>query len=426
MEKLFNLINNSVSPFHGVLECEKLLKEAGFTKLAETKPFCLENGKGYYVVRNDASIIAFIMPNNNVSSFKIVASHLDSPTFKVKPSGEVEMAGLKMLNTEVYGGPIMSSWFDRPLGISGRVFVEENNKIVKKFVNFENACVIPNIAIHLNREVNSGYKYNPQVDLLPVYGQKVMFTSYLEDKLNVTREDIKGTDLFLYNMDKATTYGIDNEFFIAPRIDNLECAYTSLQALINNYQNKTLSNNNSCHVYAAFNHEEVGSSSNHGAGSTFLIDVLTRILNNKNIHQVLASSIMLSADNAHAVHPAAASKADPTNKVYMNKGIVIKNAANLSYTTDGYSKSIVKAIWDKDEVLYQEFANNSAVRGGSTLGAISLHHVSITSIDIGLAQLAMHSANETAGTKDVTNMIKGITSFYNKEIIINEEDVTLN
>ena len=426
MEKLFDFLNNSVSPFHGVLECEKILKEAGFTKLQENKTYNLEDRKGYYVVRNDASIIAFIMPNKEVKSFKIIASHLDSPTFKIKPNGELESSGLKLLNTEVYGGPIMSSWFDRPLGISGRVFVEEDNKIVRKFVDFKNICVIPNIAIHLNREVNSGYKYNPQVDLLPVYAQNKPFNAFLSETLVKSSSEIKGMDLFLYNQDKAQAYGLNNEFFISPRIDNLECAYTSLQSLINNYQIKTLSNETSCHVFAAFNHEEVGSSSNHGAASTFLIDTLTRILDNKNVHEVLASSIMLSADNAHAVHPAAASKADPTNKVYMNKGIVIKNAANLSYTTDGYSKSIVKAIWDSNNVSYQEFTNNSALRGGSTLGAISLHHVSITSIDIGLAQLAMHSANETAGTLDVENMIKGLTSFYNTNIVINEDDVTFN
>ena len=426
MENLFNFINNSISPFHAVVECEKLLKDAGFIRLFENKTYNLENGHGYYVVRNDASIIAFVMPNKEVKSFKIVSSHLDSPTFKIKPNGELEMARLKMLNTEVYGGPIMSSWFDRSLGISGRVFIEENNKIVKKLVDIKNACVIPNIAIHLNREVNSGYKYNPQIDLLPIYGQKASFNLFLEDYLNVSMDQIKGTDLFLYNSDKATTVGLDEEFFVAPRIDNLECAYTSLAAFIKNYNNKTLSNDTSCHVYASFNHEEVGSSSDHGAASTFLIDTLTRILNNNNVHEVLASSIMLSADNAHAVHPAASSKADPVNKVYMNSGIVIKNASNLSYTTDGYSKSIVKAIWDKENVAYQEFTNNSALRGGSTLGCISLHHVSITSIDIGLAQLAMHSANETAGTKDVENMIKGIKAFYDKEIIKTEEEVSIN
>ena len=421
MEKLFNFINKSISPFHGVAVIKSILEENGFLSLNEASKFNLEAGKSYYVVRNDASIIAFKLPKNNSTSFKIVASHLDSPTFKIKPNGEITQAGYKLLNTEVYGGPIFSTWFDRPLGISGRVVVKENNKLVKKLVNFENSCVIPNIAIHMNREINNGYKYNPQVDTLPIYSSNLSFNEFLSKSLNVELKDIKGMDLFLYNQDKGQVVGIDNEFFVSPRIDNLECAYTSLEAFI---RSNTLEDQ--CNVYASFNHEEVGSSSDHGANSTFLIDVLRKIVGYENIHETLARSIIVSADNAHAVHPAAPGKSDPTSKAYMNRGIVIKNAANLSYTTDGYSAAILKTIWDEEGILYQENANNSAVRGGSTLGCISLKHVSITSVDIGLAQLAMHSANETAGTKDVENMVNGLTKFYNTNICINNDEVEFN
>ena len=323
------------------------------------------------------------------------------------------------LNTEKYGGMICSTWFDRPLSIAGRILVKENNAVKTHLVNIDkDLVIIPNLAIHMNREVNDGYTYNAQIDMLPLYGDnssKGSLMKTIAKEAEVEEESILGTDLFLYNRMNGTKIGANEEYISSPRLDDLECAFTSLSAFLSE------NTSNSASVYCVFDNEEVGSGTKQGADSTFLYYVLRRInislgKTEEDYYRLISSSFMVSADNAHALHPNYTDKSDLTNKVYMNDGIVIKYNANQKYTTDAVSASIFKTICDSVDVPYQTFTNRSDILGGSTLGNISNAHVSLNTIDIGLAQLAMHSTYETAGAKDVTYMIDAIKAFYNTSI----------
>ena len=367
-----------------------------------------------------SSVIAFKIPQNDFKSFNIVASHSDSPTFKIKENAEIEVNNKYVkLNTEKYGGMICSTWFDRPLSIAGRILVKENNAVKTHLVNIDkDLVIIPNLAIHMNREVNDGYTYNAQIDMLPLYGDnssKGSLMKTIAKEAEVEEESILDTDLFLYNRMNGTKIGSNEEYISSPRLDDLECAFTSLSAFLSE------NTSNSASVYCVFDNEEVGSGTKQGADSTFLYDVLRRInislgKTEEDYYRLISSSFMVSADNAHALHPNYTDKSDPTNKVYMNDGIVIKYNANQKYTTDAVSASIFKSICDSVDVPYQTFTNRSDILGGSTLGNISNAHVSLNTIDIGLAQLAMHSTYETAGAKDVTYMIDAIKAFYNTSI----------
>ncbi|WP_455537950.1 M18 family aminopeptidase [Terrisporobacter sp.] len=424
-KELFQFIEDSPSCFHAIETIKKELEKEGFTELVESKCWNLEKGGKYYTTKNLSSIIAFKVPKDNLKGFNIVASHSDSPTFKIKENAQIEVQNKYVkLNTERYGGMICSTWFDRPLSIAGRILVRENNNIKTHLVNVDrDLLIIPNLAIHMNRQVNDGYKYNAQIDMLPLYGDNLgkdalMKTIAKEAGVNV--ESILSTDLFLYNRMRGTSVGENREYISSPKLDDLECAFTSLKAFING------KNENSASVYCVFDNEEVGSGTKQGADSTFLYDVLRRInlsLGNseEDYYRLIASSFMVSADNAHAIHPNHTEKSDPTNKVFMNEGIVIKYNANQKYTTDGVSAAIFKSICDSVNVPYQTFANRSDIIGGSTLGNISNSHVSLNTIDIGLAQIAMHSTYETAGAKDVDYMIRAIEAFYNTSIVQNKD-----
>lgn len=420
VKQLFKFIENSPSCFHAIKTITEELKNEGFVELREKDTWQIEKGKKYYVTRNLSSVIAFKIPQNDFKSFHIVASHSDSPTFKIKENAEIEVNNKYVkLNTEKYGGMICSTWFDRPLSIAGRILVKENNAVKTHLVNIDkDLVIIPNLAIHMNREVNDGYKYNAQIDMLPLYGDnssKGSLMKTIAKEAEVEKESILGTDLFLYNRMNGTKIGANEEYISSPRLDDLECAFTSLSAFLSE------NTSNSASVYCVFDNEEVGSGTKQGADSTFLYDVLRRInislgKTEEDYYRLISSSFMVSADNAHALHPNYTDKSDPTNKVYMNDGIVIKYNANQKYTTDAVSASIFKSICDSVDVPYQTFTNRSDILGGSTLGNISNAHVSLNTIDIGLAQLAMHSTYETAGAKDVTYMIDAIKAFYNTSI----------
>ena len=420
VEELFQFIENSPSCFHAIETIRKKLNAEGFIELVEGRSWQIEKGKKYYVTRNLSSIIAFKIPENDFKNFHIVASHSDSPTFKIKENAEIEVNNKYVkLNTEKYGGMICSTWFDRPLSIAGRILVKEGNLVKTHLVNIDkDLVIIPNLAIHMNRAVNDGYKYNAQIDMLPLYGDNTSKGSLMKtvaQSVGVEEDSILGTDLFLYNRMRGTKIGANSEYISSPRLDDLECAYASLSAFLSE------TNSNSASVYCVFDNEEVGSGTKQGADSTLLYDVLRRInmcLGNseEDYYKLIASSFMVSADNAHALHPNYSDKSDPTNKVYMNDGIVIKYNANQKYTTDAVSASIFKSICDSVNVPYQTFTNRSDILGGSTLGNISNAHVSLNTIDIGLAQLAMHSTYETAGAKDVTYLIDAIKAFYNTSI----------
>ena len=420
MKELLEFLNKSVNEYLAVKNIEEILKNEGFVKLNPSEKWNLENGGNYYVVKDQSSLIAFKMGSKDASrGFNIVASHLDSPCFKIKQNGVICVKNNTMLNTEVYGGPILATWFDRPLSIAGRVIVKENNKLVSKIVNVDkNLLVIPSAAIHLKKDVTT----NPQKDLLPL----ASLTKYesvnklLEEVCGIDVDNIVSFDLSVYNKDQAKLVGVNEELILSPRIDNLECAFTSLKAFINAV------NENKVNVYASFNNEEVGSNTKQGADSTFLYDVLRRIVKDEEEFNIaLSNSFMVSADNAHAEHPNYMELSDPTNRVAMNQGIVIKHNANQRYTTDGISGAIMMMICDKAGVKYQHYSNRSDQRGGSTLGSISASHVSIPSVDIGLAQLAMHSANETAGALDAQYMIDALKVFYESNLVINDDEINL-
>ena len=420
VEELFQFIENSPSCFHAIETIREKLNDEGFIELVEGRSWQIEKGKKYYVTRNLSSIIAFKIPENDFKNFHIFASHSDSPTFKIKENAEIEVNNKYVkLNTEKYGGMICSTWFDRPLSIAGRILVKEGNLVKTHLVNIDkDLVIIPNLAIHMNRAVNDGYKYNAQIDMLPLYGDNTSKGSLMKtvaQSVGVEEDSILGTDLFLYNRMKGTKIGANSEYISSPRLDDLECAYASLSAFLSE------TNSNSASVYCVFDNEEVGSGTKQGADSTLLYDVLRRInmcLGNseEDYYKLIASSFMVSADNAHALHPNYSDKSDPTNKVYINDGIVIKYNANQKYTTDAVSASIFKSICDSVNVPYQTFTNRSDILGGSTLGNISNAHVSLNTIDIGLAQLAMHSTYETAGAKDVTYLIEALKAFYNTSI----------
>ena len=422
VNKLIELLNKSHSQFHVVENLKNELLNAGFEEIKENESFLLELGHNYFTTRNDSSLIAFKIPSKVENlHFQITAAHNDSPTFKLKQDPLFKVNNTYSLNVEPYGGMIMSTWLDRPLSIAGRIVVKTSDGVEAKLIDVDkDLLVIPNVAIHMNRQVNSGYAFNPACDLIPLVSSSEKEIT-LNDVLGV-KEEIIAHDLFLYNRDHSKIVGLEDEFLSSPRIDDLASTYSCLLGLI-------ASNNNSIDVLAAFDNEEVGSLTRQGANSTFLKETLLRISkaigNNKENHfQALARSSLLSVDNAHAVNPNHPEYSDKT-KVLLNKGVVIKYNANQSYTTDALSSSIVKTLLKEDGLNIQEFSNRSDLRGGSTLGNISNSEVSLVSADIGIPQLAMHSTNELCGVKDIEDMVTLITSYYSHDIIVDKNKISI-
>ncbi|MBS6229043.1 MAG: M18 family aminopeptidase [Clostridium sp.] len=421
VQELFDFIQQSPSCFHVIENVKKQLTEQGFEELCENKNWQIKEGGKYFVTRNLSSVIAFKVPTKDFKSFHIVASHSDSPTFKIKDHPEQMVKGKYVqLNTERYGGMIYSTWFDRPLSIAGRALVKTETGVATKLLNIDrDLLVIPNLAVHMDRTVNDGMKYNPQVNLLPLYGDaasKDTFNKLVAEACGTAEENIISTDLFLYNRTAPTVWGAHNEYMSCAKLDDLECAFSSLKAFLKGENSQSVS------VCAIFDNEEVGSSTKQGANSTFMYDILHRINENlgrteEQYHTAVASSFMLSADNAHALHPNHPAISDPTNPVYLNEGIVIKHNANQKYTTDAVSSAIFQKMCEEKNVPYQHFVNRSDVAGGSTLGNIANTHVSLNTVDIGMAQLAMHSSYETAGVLDLDYMIAGMEAFYNSAVV---------
>lgn len=417
VEQLFRFIEKSVSCFHAVDTIQKELEEAGFQQLKEKEEWELTAGGKYFVIRNGSSIATFTLPTGEISGFHMVAAHSDSPTFKVKEKPEITVEEQYVkLNTEKYGGMILSTWLDRPLSVAGRVITKENGELVSRLVNIDkDLLMIPNVAIHMNRDMNKGVEYNPQVDMLPLYAgieKKGSFQEEVARTAGVEKEDILGSDLFLYVREKGRKIGADEEFISSPRLDDLECAFGAIRGIIN-----AGSSNDYVNLAVIFDNEEVGSGTKQGADSTFLSDILVRIKeamgkDDSWFCRMIAGSFMISADNAHATHPNHPEKADPTNRPYLNGGIVIKYHGSQKYTTDGISSAVMRELCKKAGVPCQTYANRSDILGGSTLGNISTAHISVDTVDIGLAQLAMHSAYETAGARDVNYLVKMLTTFF--------------
>lgn len=425
IEELLKFIKNSPSMFHTIETISKELKAAGFQYLPETRGWELKAGGAYYTTRNGSSLIAFkIGEEIKDLHFQITASHSDSPTYKIKHLPELEGAGGSLrLDVEGYGGMIDSSWFDRPLSVAGRVVVQEGNQICSRLINFDRELLlIPNVAIHFNRQINQGYAYNRQVDLCPLFSagelKKGAFDALVAKELGVKPEQILGKDLYLVNRQDGKLWGAAEEFVSAPKLDDLECAYTSLRGFLE------AENKESVNVYCCFDNEEVGSGTKQGALSTFLSDVLHRISDQERYYQAVAASFLVSCDNAHAVHPNHPEKTDAINCCFLNKGIVIKESANQKYTTDAVGRAVFTAICDRAGVPHQTFANRSDSPGGSTLGNLSNTQVSLNAVDIGLAQLAMHSSYETAGSKDVAYGIRALKAFYETNLVLRENIIS--
>lgn len=428
-EELLSFLQKSPSVFHAISNIKEELASHGYEELLEGKKWNIVPGGKYFVTRNQSSIIAVNVGTDlEEYSFHVAASHSDCPTFRVKENAEIEVKGkYTQLNTEGYGGMLCATWFDKPLSVAGRVMVKEGNKIVTKLLNIDrDLLLIPNVAIHMNRAVNDGYKYNKQVDLLPLIGgagyKKGEFKKLIAKELGVDEDAVYGSDLYLYNRMAPAIWGANEEFISSQHLDDLQCGFAALKGFLKGNNAKNIN------VYACFDNEEVGSSTKQGACSTFLYDVLHRVNSalgktEEDYYRAIASSFMLSADNAHAVHPNHPELTDVTNCVYMNEGVVVKMHAEQKYTSDAVSIAVFRELCDRAEIPVQFFANRSDAAGGSTLGNISATKVSMSAVDIGLPQLAMHSSYETAGLKDTYYMIKVMENFFNAHITQEESGV---
>ncbi len=412
MNCLIDFLRTSYTAYHAVENAEKLLLDHGFSPLFEGERWQLSEGGKYYVIRNGSSLIAFTVGKG--SQFKVIASHTDSPCFKLKEHPVCEAAGVSRLNVEPYGGSIHYSFFDRPLRLAGRLVQEEGGKLIARNYCSDFNVVIPSLAIHQNREVNDKFAPNAQVDLLPLLS--------LNEQKNLF-DDCVSYDLFAVCAEQPFSSGVEGELLSSPRIDNLTSVLSSLEALC------ATAGSGVC-VAACLDNEEVGSSSYQGAGSDFLKSVLTRIARAKNLSDeevagAWTNSLLVSLDNAHAVHPNRPEKSDPTNRVALGGGIVVKGHAGRAYTTDAVTSAIVKTIFKRAGVKHQTFYNRSDIRSGGTLGTISLSQIAIPSVDLGIAQLAMHSAVETFATKDYEELKKGLRAFYQSEFSVRGNEITL-
>ena len=416
MEQLFDFIASSPTAYHAAAHIASLLDGAGYRRLEEGSPWDLERGKGYYVVRNSSSLIAFRLPSGDspCESVMAAAAHLDSPALKIKENAVLKGPGAYLrLSVERYGGMIYSSWFDRPLSIAGRVLVRNGGGVRTVLVDLAEPCaLIPHVAIHMNRSVNDGYSYNPAVDLLPVWslgGGEESLKEKVAEKAGCAPSDILASDLFLYNPARGYAW---NGLISAPRLDDLECAYSVLEGFLSAKESRALP------VALFYDNEEVGSTTKQGAASPFFADVLSRIAESLDFdpRTALASGLMLSCDNAHGVHPNHPEYADKNHTVTLNGGIVIKYNANQKYTSDAVSAALFRLICEEADVPVQIYTNRADIAGGSTLGNISNTQVALNTVDIGLAQLAMHSAFETAGENDTEFMVRAITRFFEKEL----------
>ena len=415
-EALLEFIWDSPSPYHAVSNMAGLLAAQGYTELYENEPWEISRGRGYYVVRNGSAIISFYVPAVPERGYRIIASHSDSPTFKIKEDPEILSDGKYVqLNVEAYGGMVMNSWFDRPLSVAGRVAYASDGRVFTTNVDIDrDLLVIPNLAIHMDRSVNDGKKMNVQKDLLPLFGEAASagkFRQLVSEDAGIPADSILAWDLTLYPHVRGSVFGADREFISSPKLDDLQCAWTTLQGFLNGKKEDHIA------VHAVFDNEEVGSGTRQGAASTFLYDVLTRMnraLGGTEEYFLMnvADSWLLSADNGHAVHPNNPDKADPKNRPVLNGGPVLKFAGNQKYCTDAVSAAFFRDLCRKADVPVQTYANRSDIPGGSTLGNISTSQVAARSVDIGLAQLAMHSVSEVGGIRDSAYMVRAARVFY--------------
>ena len=424
--EVIEFIDESPSTYHVVKNCSDILDENGFERIMPREKWEIKKGGKYFLKKSSSTIIAFTVGEDFdvKNGFKIFGAHTDSPCFRIKPNPEIVTENVVRLNTEVYGGPILSTWFDRPLSIAGRVIVKGENSFFPRTVKIkidEPLLTIPNLAIHQNREVNNGVKIDKQNDVLPVISlinKNFEREGYLErvilEKTGIKKEDIIDFDLYLYATEKGCLLGANEEFMSSPKIDNLASVYTGLIGLVEAEENQDRIN-----VFVAFDNEEIGSATKQGADSNYLLNTLERIslalgLNREDFLQMLESSYILSADAAHAAHPAHLGKTDPTNRGKINEGISIKISAKQKYTSDGYSIAVIKQLVEGTEIQIQPFVNESNELGGSTIGPISSTHLDIDGVDLGIPMFAMHSVRELCGIFDVFYLKELAKEFFSK------------
>ena len=424
--EVIEFIDESPSTYHVVKNCSDILDENGFERIMPREKWEIKKGGKYFFKKSSSTIIAFTVGENFdvKKGFKIFGAHTDSPCFRIKPNPEMVTENIVRLNTEIYGGPILSTWFDRPLSIAGRVIVKGENPFFPKTVKIkidEPLLTIPNLAIHQNREVNNGVKIDKQNDVLPVISlinENFEKEGYLEkiilEKTGIKKEDIIDFDLYLYATEKGCLLGANEEFMSSPKLDNLASVYTGIIGLVEAEENQDRIN-----IFVAFDNEEIGSATKQGADSNYLLNTLERIslalgLDRSDFLQMLESSYILSADAAHAAHPAHLGKTDPTNRGKINEGISIKISAKQKYTSDGYSIAVIRQLIEGTEIRIQPFVNESNELGGSTIGPISSTHLDIDGIDLGIPMLAMHSARELCGVFDVFYLKELAKEFFSK------------
>ena len=417
LSELKQFLIESPGCFHAVAALKRRLDAAGFTELRESERWELTPGKGYYVSRNGSSLLSFRLPDCKAESLHIIASHSDSPSFKLKPDPALWADGVLRLNVEGYGGMIRRSWFDRPLSVAGRVLIDDGGTLREKLVYVDrDLLLIPSLAIHLSRDSKENQGVSVQSELLPMLGQSQDgWARVLGEAVGAAAEQVMGADLFLTCREKPTVWGADGEYLSAPRLDDLACCYASFAGFLDAAPQGHIA------VHAVFDNEEVGSRSLQGAESDFLVAAVRRIclaldMDEEAYRAAIARSFLVSADNAHALHPNYAGKYDAVNRPKMNGGVVLKHQAGQRYTTDAVGEAIFRTICRKADVPVQDYANHSDVPGGSTLGNISVTQLSLRSVDIGLAQLAMHSAYETMGSADAAHLSRFAEAFYTQPL----------
>ena len=421
IKSLQNFLDNSVSSYHAAANLSRMLLDQGYQRLYEHTPWELIPGGKYFLVRGGTAVIAFRIPQGEITGFMMSASHSDRPTFKVKENAESVGAYTKML-VERYGGMLISTWLDRPLSIAGRVVVETEQGVQSKLLNIDrDLLMIPNVAIHMNRNANDGYKWNPAVDTLPLVGgkdAKGKFTELLEEAAG---GKILGHDLYLYIRQKSSIWGLNEEYISSAALDDLECAWACTQGFLAAPETAAIP------LLCVFDNEEVGSSSAAGAAGDLLEGVLVRICESMelDIFTLLANSFMVSADNGHALHPNHPELADAANAPILGGGVVLKFNASQRYCTDGFSAAVFRRICNRAEVPTQTYCNRADIAGGSTLGNISLHHVSVPTVDIGVAQLAMHSCYETGSVADAVHLKNALAAFYGATLKAAEDGGTV-
>lgn len=420
--ELFEFIKKATCSFTGVKEIKRILLENNFFELEENEIWNLKNNQKYFVTRNDASIIAFTLGTHN--SFNITCTHIDTPSFCIKPKNAIYEKNYLKINITPYGGLLNYAWLDEPLSIAGRVIIKNKNTYYKEIIDCKKALLcIPSVAIHQNANANEDLNLNSQIDMIPflsLSNTKEPIKKIIQEQIKLKPEDeICDYDLFLYAMVEPTYFGLKNECILSPRIDDLTCTFSALKSFIN--QKK--SNNNT--IFCAFNSEEIGSLTKEGADSSFLMDILKRITaqEEKELSTIINNSTILSADNTHATHPNHPGNSDINNEALLNNGIVISK--DSSSTTDSITSSIFKGICEKAKVPYQDFVTKNDMTSGSTLSGISLRHVSIDSIDIGVGQLAMHGAREIVGSKDSYYLYLAFKKFYETKITKEKDRIEL-